>query len=88
VFDDSRYHDYHANMGFELTESQEAAGGFPAELYRMRYPAPGAPGLAGRVQELLGDAGLACAVSPGRGLHRGWTWGSLSMAAYGFGSGV
>jgi len=24
----------------------------------------------------------------GLNLHRGWTWGSLSMAAYGFGSGV
>jgi 4,5-DOPA dioxygenase extradiol len=24
----------------------------------------------------------------GRSLHRGWTWGSLSMAAYSFGSGV
>jgi 4,5-DOPA dioxygenase extradiol len=24
----------------------------------------------------------------GRALHRGWTWGSLSMAAYGFGPGV
>lgn len=28
-------------------------GGFPAELYQVRYPAPGHPGLARRVQELL-----------------------------------
>ncbi len=28
-------------------------GGFPAELYRVKYPAPGDPGLARRVQELL-----------------------------------
>ena len=36
-------------------------GGFPAELYRVRYD------------------------SPGLSLHRGWTHGSLSMAAYAFG---
>ncbi|MCA9612787.1 MAG: class III extradiol ring-cleavage dioxygenase [Polyangiales bacterium] len=30
-------------------------GGFPAELYRMRYDAPGAPELATRVESLLGD---------------------------------
>jgi 4,5-DOPA dioxygenase extradiol len=28
-------------------------GGFPPELYRVRYPAPGDPGLARRVQSLL-----------------------------------
>src|SRR4051812_15863468 len=27
--------------------------GFPKELYRLRYPAPGAPALAARVTELL-----------------------------------
>jgi 4,5-DOPA dioxygenase extradiol len=30
--------------------------GFPEELYRARYPAPGAPELAARVQELLAPA--------------------------------
>ena len=30
-------------------------GGFPRELFEVRYPAPGSPELAGRVAELLGD---------------------------------
>src|SRR5690242_21364605 len=32
--------------------------GFPDELYRLRYPAPGAPALARRAQALLADAGI------------------------------
>ena len=48
--------------------------GFPAELYRLRYPAPGAPGLAARVIELLTAAGIEGSVSPDRGLdHGAWT---------------
>lgn len=30
-------------------------GGFPAELFKVRYPAPGSPELARRVAELLGE---------------------------------
>jgi 4,5-DOPA dioxygenase extradiol len=46
-------------------------GGFPEELYRMHYHAPGAPALAARVAELLDGAGIGCAVSPDRGLDHG-----------------
>jgi 4,5-DOPA dioxygenase extradiol len=45
--------------------------GFPQELYRMGYPAPGAPELALRVSELLGGKGVATHVHPTRGLDHG-----------------
>ncbi|HEY6186573.1 MAG TPA: class III extradiol ring-cleavage dioxygenase [Pyrinomonadaceae bacterium] len=46
-------------------------GGFPASLYRMRYDAPGAPGLAARVKGLLDGAGIEAGLSPRRGLDHG-----------------
>lgn len=45
--------------------------GFPPELYRLRYPAPGAPDLAQRVKALLHDAGLAAGIDPHYGLDHG-----------------
>lgn len=45
--------------------------GFPPQLYEERYPAPGAPTLAGRVVERLAAARLACEVDPDRGLDHG-----------------
>ena len=62
----------------ERPETMHDFGGFAEELYRMRYPAPGAPSLAGRVRELLGKAGLACTVSPTRGLDHG-AWVPLTL---------
>jgi 4,5-DOPA dioxygenase extradiol len=53
-------------------------GGFPAELYRMRYPAPGAPALATRVSSLLAESGIASQVSPDRGLDHG-AWIPLKL---------
>jgi len=52
--------------------------GFPDELYRLVYPAPGAPELARRVAALLKDAGLDCAVDPERGLDHG-AWNPLML---------
>jgi 4,5-DOPA dioxygenase extradiol len=48
--------------------------GFPPALYRLRYPAPGAPELAARVTQLLGARGLEVEVDKERGLdHGAWT---------------
>jgi 4,5-DOPA dioxygenase extradiol len=52
--------------------------GFPPELYRLRYPAPGAPKLAGRVAGLLQENGLRTDIDPGRGLDHG-AWTSLLL---------
>ncbi len=53
--------------------------GFPRELYRLRYPAPGAPALAQRVVALLERAGHAVEVSADRGLDHG-AWVPLMLA--------
>jgi 4,5-DOPA dioxygenase extradiol len=45
--------------------------GFPEELYRIQYPAPGAPALAARVEGLLAAAGLPSQRDPRRGLDHG-----------------
>ena len=48
--------------------------GFPPELYRLEYPAPGAPKLAERVARLLGEQGIPADIDPERGLdHGAWT---------------
>lgn len=51
--------------------------GFPPELYRRRYPAPGAPALAERVVATLAGAGIAAGLHPDRGLDHG-AWVPLS----------
>jgi 4,5-DOPA dioxygenase extradiol len=53
-------------------------GGFPEELYRMRYPAPGAPDVAARTAGLLKEAGIQSQVSPNRGLDHG-AWVPLML---------
>lgn len=45
--------------------------GFPPELYALSYPAPGAPHLADRIVDLLGDAGLRARFDTTRGLDHG-----------------
>jgi 4,5-DOPA dioxygenase extradiol len=48
--------------------------GFPEALYRLRYPAPGAPQLAARVAGLLAASGMPARPDPQRGLdHGAWT---------------
>jgi 4,5-DOPA dioxygenase extradiol len=62
--------------GVEITaaaqpETVHDFGGFPRELYALRYPAPGAPELAARAQEVLRAAGIAASLDPRRGLDHG-----------------
>lgn len=45
--------------------------GFPAHTYQVRYPAPGAPALAGRIVELMQDAGIAGGLDAERGFDHG-----------------
>jgi 4,5-DOPA dioxygenase extradiol len=45
--------------------------GFPDKYYQTRYPSPGAPELAARVRELLGQRSIAVADDPERGLDHG-----------------
>lgn len=47
---------------------------FPEPLYRLRYPAPGAPELAQQAQALLKSAGIGASIDGARGLdHGAWT---------------
>ena len=45
--------------------------GFPEHTYRLTWPAPGLPELAGRVAGLLSEAGLPAGISPSRGFDHG-----------------
>lgn len=53
-------------------------GGFPDELYRVRYAAPGDPALAERVAQLLGSAMLLAGTNVTRGLDHG-AWVPLAL---------
>lgn len=52
--------------------------GFPEALYRLRYPAPGAPVLAERAAALLSEAGMSAQLMPDRGLDHG-AWVPLML---------
>lgn len=45
--------------------------GFPEQTYAVQYPAPGAPLLARRVQQLLSDANIATDIDEQRGFDHG-----------------
>ncbi len=52
--------------------------GFPEELYRLRYPAPGSPELAEEAARLLREAGLVATLDPEAGFDHG-TWVPLLL---------
>ncbi len=45
--------------------------GFPPHTYELSWPAPGAPAVAARVQELLSGAGIMTGEEPARGFDHG-----------------
>lgn len=53
--------------------------GFPAKLYELAYPAPGAPAVAGRAAALLAAAGLPARLDAAAGLDHG-AWAPLLVA--------
>jgi 4,5-DOPA dioxygenase extradiol len=57
--------------GHAKPETIHDFGGFPDELYRLRYPAPGAPDVATRAVALLKEAGITAGLNGCRGLDHG-----------------
>jgi aromatic ring-opening dioxygenase catalytic subunit (LigB family) len=55
-------------------------GGFPAELYRIAYPAPGDPPLAERIATRLGEAGIDARLERRRGFDQ--TADAITAARY------
>ncbi|MFL6531839.1 MAG: dioxygenase, partial [Pseudomonas sp.] len=53
-------------------------GGFPPDLYKVQYPAPGEPQLAAQVAELLNAAHLPARLDTGRPSDHG-VWVPLSL---------
>jgi 4,5-DOPA dioxygenase extradiol len=77
----SAHFEVEGSVGITIDEKPEMIhdfGGFDRRLYEMRYNAPGAPDLAGRIIEMLGEAGFMARPQPDRGFDHG-TWVPLSL---------
>jgi len=57
--------------GAERLETIHDFGGFPDELYRLRYDVPGSPPLAGEAAALLREAGIGASINSCRGIDHG-----------------
>jgi 4,5-DOPA dioxygenase extradiol len=57
--------------GSAAPETVHDFGGFPSALYRLQYPAKGAPDIAQEVIDVLADAGLAASPVGEQGLDHG-----------------
>ena len=74
---------HHDDAGIAVTGAERPGtihdfGGFPRELYALRYPAPGDPQLARQIAGRLTAAGLPADVDAARGLDHG-AWIPLSL---------
>ena len=63
----------------EINDTIHDFSGFPAELYKLQYAAPGSPALADRVVDLLEKARLESETDSDRGLDHG-AWVPLMLA--------
>ena len=64
--------------GAERHDTLHDFRGFPDELYRIRYEAPGDPALAQEIRELLRQGGVAAELDAERGLDHG-AWAPLAL---------
>ncbi len=57
--------------GSERPATVHDYAGFPEDLYKLSYPAPGAPDVARRTTDLISEVGFSVAMVPAQGLDHG-----------------